>query len=44
VEQEDTREIINIKELNAKIATIVKRENELRKAIDEIVKSLENGQ
>ena len=42
VEQEDTREIVNIVELNAKIAEIVKREDELRKAIDEIVNDLEN--
>ena len=43
VEQEDMREIINIKELNAKIAEIVKREDVLRKAIDEIVNDLEGG-
>jgi len=43
VEQEDTREIVNIAELNAKIAEIVKREDELRKAIDEIVNDLEGG-
>jgi type I restriction enzyme M protein len=41
VEQEDTREVVNIVELNAKIAEIVKREDELRKAIDEIVNDLE---
>jgi type I restriction enzyme M protein len=41
VEQEDTREVIDIKKLNAKIAEIVKREDELRKAIDEIVNDLE---
>ena len=41
VEQEDTREKIDIKELNKKIAEIVKKEDELRKAIDEIVADLE---
>jgi len=41
VQQEDTREIIDIKKLNAEIAEIVKREDELRKAIDAIVKDLE---
>ncbi|MDR1973980.1 MAG: type I restriction-modification system subunit M [Bacteroidales bacterium] len=41
VEQEDTREVIDITQLNAKIAEIVKRENELRKAIDKIVADLE---
>jgi type I restriction enzyme M protein len=40
VEQEDTREVVNIVELNARIAEIVKREDELRKAIDEIVNDL----
>ena len=43
VEQEDTREAINITELNAKIAEIVERQNELRKAIDEIINDLEGG-
>lgn len=41
VEQPDTREIIDISELNAKIAKIVERQNALRKAIDEIVADLE---
>ena len=41
VEKEDTREKIDIKELNQKIAETVKRENELRKAIDEIIKEIE---
>jgi type I restriction enzyme M protein len=40
VEQEDKREIIDIEELNLRIAGIVKRENELRHAIDEIIKAL----
>lgn len=43
VEQEDTREIIDIKELNKKIAEIVKKQNELRTAIDEIVAEIEEG-
>lgn len=38
---EDTREIVDIKELNAKIGQIVSRQNELRKAIDEIVQDIE---
>jgi len=42
VEQEDTREKIDIKELNKKIEEIVKRQSELRKSIDEIVKDLES--
>ena len=41
VEKEDTREKIDIKELNQKIAETVKKENELRKAIDEIIKEIE---
>ncbi len=42
VEQEDTREIINIKELNKEIEGIVKKQSELRTAIDEIVADIEN--
>jgi len=38
---EDTREVIDIKELNKKIKTIVERQNELRTAIDEIVADIE---
>lgn len=38
---EDTREVIDIDELNAKISEIVARQNELRTAIDEIVKDIE---
>lgn len=38
---EDTREIVDIKELNAKIKTIVARQQELRIAIDEIVRDIE---
>lgn len=41
VTPEDTREIINITELNTKISRIVVRQNELRKAIDEIVEDIE---
>ena len=40
VEQEDTREKIDIVQLEAELEHIVKRENELRKAIDTIVKEL----
>lgn len=41
VEQEDTREVIDIKELNAEIKKIVARQNELRTAIDQIVMDIE---
>ena len=41
VEPEDTREVINIKQLNANIEQIVKREQELREKIDAIVKEIE---
>ena len=41
VEQEDTREEIDIKKLNAEIAEITKRGQELRAQIDAIVKDLE---
>ena len=40
VEQEDSREKIDIVRLEAELEEIVKRENELRKAIDQIVKEL----
>jgi type I restriction enzyme M protein len=43
VEQEDTREIIDIKELNEKITKIVTKQNLLRTAIDEIVAEIEGG-
>jgi type I restriction enzyme M protein len=42
IEQENTEEETNIKELNARIAQIVKKQNELRTAIDAIVNDLEN--
>ncbi len=40
---EDTREIVDITELNAKIAKIVARQSELRTAIDEIVADIEGN-
>ena len=43
VEQEDTREVINITELNAEIAEIVARQAVLRASIDEIVADLEGA-
>jgi len=43
VVQKDTREVIDIINLNAEIAGIVARQNELRKAIDEIVADIEGG-
>ncbi len=41
VTAEDTREVVNITELNAKISQIVARQNELRTAIDKIVADIE---
>jgi type I restriction enzyme M protein len=41
VEQEDIQETVDIRKLNAEIAEIVKREDKLRKAIDEIVSWLD---
>jgi type I restriction enzyme M protein len=38
---EDTREVVNITELNSRITQIVSRQNELRAAIDEIIKDIE---
>jgi type I restriction enzyme M protein len=43
VVQKDTREVIDIQKLNAEIAGIVARQNELRTAIDEIVADLEGS-
>ena len=43
VEQEDTREEVDITKLNAEIENIVARQSELRKAIDAIVADLEGG-
>lgn len=41
VEAEDTREKVDIKELNARIAEIVARENVLRAEIDKIIAEIE---
>ena len=41
VEQEDTREEVNIEELNAQIAEIVERQSTLRSQLDAIIKELE---
>ncbi len=43
VEQEDTREVIDITELNKKISDIVKKQSELRTAIDKIVAEIEGA-
>ena len=43
VEQEDTREVVNITELNAEIKQIVAKQSELRTAIDVIVADLEGA-
>ena len=44
VEKEDTREKIDIKVLNEEIAEIVKKIDELRTSIDEIVRELESNE
>lgn len=44
VEERDTREKVDIVELNAEIARIVARQQELRTAIDEIVADLEDSE
>ena len=44
VEKEDSREVIDIVKLNADIEKIVARENELRIAIAEIIRDLEDKQ
>ena len=41
VEKEDTTEKVDIVELNARLQEIVKKENELRAEIDEIIKEIE---
>jgi len=41
VEQEDTREIVDIKKLNQEISEIVSKQSELRNSIDKIVKDIE---
>lgn len=43
VEQKDMREVIDIVELNKEIERIVTRQQELRNAIDEIVKDIKNN-
>ena len=43
VVSEDTREVVNITELNEKIAKIVARQNELRTSIDQIVADIEGN-
>ena len=40
VEQEDTREVINIAEVNAKLETLVAEGNELNQKIEAIIKEL----
>ena len=40
VEQKDTREVINIKEVNATLQTLIAKGNELNAKIDEIIKEL----
>ncbi|GAA9754622.1 hypothetical protein VN0234_10560 [Helicobacter pylori] len=44
VEQEDTKEIIDIKALNAEISQIVEQQSALRNSLDHIIKELEEGQ
>jgi len=43
VTPKDTREVIDIKKLNLEIKEIVKKQDELRKAIDEIVADIEGS-
>ena len=42
VEAKDTREVIDIKVLNAEVAQTVVRINELRADIEEIIREIEN--
>ncbi|UOS09648.1 N-6 DNA methylase [Helicobacter pylori] len=44
VEQEDTKEIIDIKVLQFEISQIVERQSALRNSLDRIIKELEEGQ
>ncbi len=44
VEQEDTKEIIDIKALNTEISQIVERQSALRNSLESIIKELEEGQ
>ncbi|WP_424679608.1 hypothetical protein [Helicobacter pylori] len=41
VEQEDTKEIIDIKALNSEISQIVEKQSALRNRLDRIIKELE---
>ncbi|MHB9056704.1 MAG: type I restriction-modification system subunit M [Paludibacteraceae bacterium] len=43
VEQEDTREVVDITALNAEIAELVERQNQLRAEIDVIIEELEGA-
>jgi type I restriction enzyme M protein len=43
VEQEDTREVVDIKKLNAELVAIVAKQDELRKEIDKVVSDIESG-
>ena len=43
VEQEDKKEVIDIKMLNAELEQIVAREDELRKQIDSIIHNIEGN-
>ncbi len=44
VEQEDTKEVIDIKALNSEISQIVEKQSALRNSLDRIIKELEEGQ
>ncbi len=44
VEQEDTKEIIDIKALQFEISQIVEKQSILRNSLDLIIKELEEGQ
>ncbi|GAA9431599.1 type I restriction-modification system subunit M [Helicobacter pylori] len=44
VEQEDTKEAIDIKALNAEISQIVEKQSALRNSLESIIKELEEGQ
>ncbi|BAW53223.1 type I restriction enzyme M protein [Helicobacter pylori] len=44
VEQEDTKEIIDIKALNTEISQIVQKQSALRNSLESIIKELEEGQ
>ncbi len=44
VEQEDTKEIIDIKALQFEISQIVEKQSALRNSLESIIKELEEGQ